>query len=168
MSFAHFLGKAMRGQKVLRADIFDAPTERVIAEGRFILAVLSLVAVVFAPLQVPRSTQAIEVLVAYAGFAAAVVAMRVCRFPRRPTACAVHVTDVVFLLALSAITKGELSPILAFFIFLVLFAASLRWNWRAVTATAIAVGLGVVIVVQIARAGANDDTHLKELVVLGA
>ena len=155
--------KLLRGAEISRADVFDAPTERVIAEGRIILAALSLFAVAFSPeLLPPRSTEGFLVLIAYAGFAVALIAICIWRFPRRPAGYGVHAIDICFQFALGALTEGRANPVLAFFTFFVLMAASLRWNWQAVMVTALVLA-GALVGVSIL----NANTDLQVAVVRG-
>ena len=155
--------KLLRGAEISRADVFDAPIERVIAEGRIILAALTLFAVAFSPeLRPPRSTEAFQVLIAYAGFAVALIAIWIWRFPRRPAGYAVHAIDICFQFALDALTEGRANPVLAFFTFFVLMAASLRWDWQAVMVTALVLAgapVGISILHTVAS-GANTDLQV--------
>jgi hypothetical protein len=144
MLLVRLFGKIVRGEKIVCADVFDAPTEGILSESRIILAALSLFVVWVSPdLLAPPGTAAFGVLVAYMGFAVAVPAVRVWRFPGRAAGYAVHVLDIAFLFALSALTGWRAGPFYPFFIFFILFAASLRWNWQAVMITAAVIALAV-------------------------
>src|SRR5262249_46828054 len=43
--------RLLRGEKITRADMFDAPSEEVIAQGRIVLCALSLLAIYLDPMQ---------------------------------------------------------------------------------------------------------------------
>ncbi|MBV9631494.1 MAG: ATP-binding protein [Xanthobacteraceae bacterium] len=130
-------GKLLRGEEVSRADVFDAPAERIIAQGRLVLATLSVIAVQLNPALVTIDNgTAIAVLVAYGIFAIGLTVGRVWRFREPAAGYLVHACDVAFLLVLGALSGGRATPVSAFFAFFVLVAASLRWNWQAVVATA--------------------------------
>ena len=66
--------RLLRGEKITRADMFDAPSERVIAQGRIVLCALSLLAVYLDPMQ--PETAVPGVLIAYSVFAVVLLAMR--------------------------------------------------------------------------------------------
>jgi signal transduction histidine kinase len=136
--------KILRGEQISRADLFDAPTERIIAEGRVVLAALSLAATLLNPaLLVTGDGTAWAVLIAYAVFAVGLTVGRVWRFREPAAGYLVHACDVGFLLALGVLTSGRANPLMAFFTFFVLLAASLRWDWQAVVATAGLLALAV-------------------------
>ena len=137
-------GKLLRGEEVSRADVFDAPAERIIAQGRLVLAALSLIAVQVNPALVTIDNgTAMAVLVAYGIFAVGLTVGRVWRFREPAAGYLVHACDVAFLLVLGALWGGRATPVSAFFAFFVLLAASLRWNWQAVVATAGALALAI-------------------------
>jgi signal transduction histidine kinase len=137
-------GKLLRGEEVSRADVFDAPAERIIAQGRLVLAALSLIAVQVNPALVTIDNgTAMAVLVAYGIFAVGLTVGRVWRFREPAAGYLVHACDVAFLLVLGALSGGRATPVSAFFAFFVLLAASLRWNWQAVVATAGALALAI-------------------------
>src|SRR5262245_60134393 len=136
--------KLLRGEKIVPADVFDAPVERIIAEGRLILAALSLFAVYLNPDLLARYDKgSFETVVAYAAFALTLVVMRIWRFPGSSAGYLVHAIDIGFLFVLSAMTEARATPFLAFFAFFVLLAASVRWNWQGVMATAALLALAV-------------------------
>jgi signal transduction histidine kinase len=121
--------------KILTMNALDAPAERIIAEGRVIVAALSLLAFEIDPdLVAPHSSTAFKVFVAYAGIAVTIVVARVWRFPFGVKGYAAHALDIAILLILGAL--GQAGLLVAFFAFYILLAASLRWDWQAVLATA--------------------------------
>jgi signal transduction histidine kinase len=136
--------KLLRGETVSPADVFDAPAERIIAEGRLVLAALSLAALQIDPALITIGNgTATAVLFAYAIFAVGLTVGRVWRFREPVAGYLVHACDVAFLLVLSALSGGGATPVSAFFAFSILLAASLRWNWQAVVATAGALALAI-------------------------
>ena len=161
--------KLLYRERIGRADVLDAPTERMIAEGRLILAALSLAAVIINPdLLKPHRTVAFEVLIAYAVFAIALVALRVWRFPRPTAGYAVHTLDIAFQVALSAVTAARASPVLSFFTFFVLLAASLRWDWHSVMVTAVALVIALWGTIALQGTGGNGtDTSPQMAIVRG-
>ena len=142
-----------------RANALDAPAERIIAEGRVIVALLSLLATKIDPDLVARhgsGSAVFKIFTVYAGIAVALVVARVWRFPSRFTGYTAHALDITFLMVLGA--QGENGLLLAFFTFYVLLAASLRWDWQAVLSTAGIVTLivwagGTIQTVQTGRPG---------------
>jgi signal transduction histidine kinase len=137
-------GKLLRGEKVSRADVFDAPAERIIAQGRLVLAALSVIAVQLNPALVTTDNgTAMAVLVAYGIFAAGLTVGRVWRCREPAAGYLVHACDVAFLLVLGALSGGRATPVSTFFAVFVLLSASLRWNWQAVVATAGGLALAI-------------------------
>ena len=155
-------GRLFRGERVTPADVFDAPAERIIAEGRLVLAALSLLAVqINPPLTTVGDGVAKAVLIAYGIFAAGLTAGRVWRFREPVAGYLVHACDVGFLLVLSATSGGRMTLVNAFFAFFVLLAASLRWNWQAVVATS------AVLAVVIWGAGVAQNLAVGDALVRG-
>jgi signal transduction histidine kinase len=129
-------GKLLRGETVSRADVFDAPAERIIAEGRLVLAALSLIVVQINPALISvGGGKVTAVLFAYAIFAVGLMVGRIWRFREPAAGYLVYGCDVVALLVLSATSGGRATLVNGFFAFFILLAASLRWNWQAVVAT---------------------------------
>src|SRR5262245_48307147 len=115
--------KLLRGIRVNRSDLLDSPTEKVIAEGRLILAALSLFAIAFAPALVPEESQAAQVLLFYAAFSLGLLVMRVWRFPQRITGFLVHAVDLSFQIATGILMVGRANPVVDLFALFVLLAA---------------------------------------------
>jgi signal transduction histidine kinase len=147
--------------RITHADLFNAPTEGVIAQGRLFLCALSLLAVTLEPTQPSQYAEATTLtLLGYLAFSAILVGLTRYRFLGLRTRQAIHVTDVVIISVLLSLTGGLASPFLIFFTF-ALLAATLRWQWHAVLATA-AVLAGVLLVVefkQTSPAGASGDVN---------
>src|SRR5262245_48032113 len=123
MSLACVPGKILRGERITRADLFDAPAERMIAEGRIVVAAVSMFAAWINPeLLAQADSAAFKLLAIYVLMAIALVVIRVWRIPGAATGYAVHTLDITFLFALSALTGMRASPFFAFLIFFVLLA----------------------------------------------
>jgi signal transduction histidine kinase len=121
--------------KISTVNALDAPAERIIAEGRVIVAALSLLAIeIDSNLVALHGSAAFKVFVAYAGIAVAVVVARIWRFPSGVTGYVAHALDIAILLLLGAL--GQAGLLVAFLTLYVLLAASLRWDWQAVLGTA--------------------------------
>src|SRR6516165_9023349 len=73
--------RILLGEKITPADVFDAHSERVIAEGRIILCALSLLAIWLDPGQLADSATATQVLIAYSALALALLAIPFWKFP---------------------------------------------------------------------------------------
>ena len=128
-----------------RADIFNAPTERVIAQGRLLLSALSMFAIQFDATQPTQYAEAAQLLVwLYFAFAAILVGLTRYRFLKSRTRLIIHFADVVIISVLLFLTDGPNSPFFVFFTF-ALLVAMLRWQWQAVVATAFALTLTLVI-----------------------
>lgn len=140
-------------------NALDAPAERIIAEGRVIVAALSLLAFEIDPnLFAPHSSAAFKVFVVYAGIAVTIVVARVWRFPFGVTGYAAHALDIALLLIVG--TLGQSGLLVAFFTFYILLAASLRWDWQAVLGTTgiitLAIWAGEILqTIRIGRPGEN-------------
>jgi hypothetical protein len=146
MALAHLSEKLVDLERRTRADIFNAPTERVIAQGRLLLCALSMFAILFDPTQPAQYAEAAQLLVlAYFVLAALLVALTRYRFLKPSGRAAIHFIDVVIISALLFLTDGPNSPFFVFFTF-ALLAAMLRWQWQAVVATAIALTVALLIV----------------------
>lgn len=114
------------------------PSGRVIAIGRYMLAMLFLFAVWFdlSPLFDPTSNTA-KVLGAYVLFSLAVVMLTWNDWwlDARISGPA-HAVDIAVFTALVATTEGSDSPYFTFFTFVIL-AAAIRWGWRVTALTAV-------------------------------
>src|SRR5262249_51778314 len=102
--------RILLGEKVTRADVFDAHSERVIAEGRILLCVLSLLGIWLDPMQLADSATATKVLLAYSALALALVAIPFWKFPGPVVGYIVHATDIGFLAALVTLSHAKPSP----------------------------------------------------------
>src|SRR5262245_24088625 len=92
--------RVLLGEKVTPADVFDAHSEHVIAEGRIILSALSLLAIWLDPMQLADSATAAKVLLAYSALALALLAIPFWKFPSPVAGYVVHAIDIGFLAAL--------------------------------------------------------------------
>jgi signal transduction histidine kinase len=132
--------KMARSEKVTRADVFDMSSERLIAQGRVVVCLISLIDLTFGPPTAQNATAAIFALAVYAVFSTILVAVTSYRFLNGKVQRFVHFADVATTCLLLILTDGSASPFLVLFIF-VLLAATLRWRWQAVLATAAAPAL---------------------------
>ena len=81
MALGHLSEKLVDLERRTRADIFNAPTERVIAQGRLLLCALSMFAIQFDPTQPTQYAEAAQLLVwIYFALAAILVALTRYRF----------------------------------------------------------------------------------------
>jgi hypothetical protein len=136
--------KLLRREHVNGTDLFDAPAENLIAEGRIILAALLLITAWISPgFLTPHGLLATQVLIAYAVVAVGIIAIRAWRLPGRGVSYAVHAIDIVVLCTLGVLTEARSTPFFAFFGFSVLLAASLRWNWQGVMGTAFVLAIAM-------------------------
>jgi signal transduction histidine kinase len=131
--------RLLRGEKITRADLFDSPSEEVIAQGRIVLCALCLLAVYLDPMQ--PGTAVLGVVVAYSVFAVVLLAIPFWKFPGRTAGYFLHAIDIAVLATLLALTHGSAGPFFAFFALVILLAAALRWDWRGVLVTAAVLGL---------------------------
>src|SRR4051812_10155088 len=97
-----------RGEKITRADVFDSPAGRVIAQGRVILCALSLLAIYLDPMQpVRNATASQEVLIAYSALAVALLAIPFWKLPGAAAGYLIHAIDIMFLTAMVVLTQGR-------------------------------------------------------------
>jgi signal transduction histidine kinase len=169
MTLAQVSDKLVAAERVTSADIFNAPAERVIAQGRLLLCALALLAVQFAPLQLTPSTlAAVLLLLAYFVFASILVGLTRYRFLGPRVRQAIHAIDIVFVSLLLLLNNGPSGPFFAFFTF-VLLAATIRWQWQAVIVTALALTAALFLVTVNKVALANGaDINLPTEIARGA
>src|SRR5262245_26218544 len=163
--------RILLGEKIAPADVFDAHSEHVIAEGRIILCALSLLAIWLDPGQLGDSPTATPVLVAYSALALALLAIPFWKFPGSVAGYLVHAADIGFLAALVILSQARPGPFFAFFTLVILLAAALRWDWQGVLATGavlavIMLAVGAVAL-QSASATASDGVALNGAIVRG-
>src|SRR6516225_3509277 len=140
--------RILLGERITPADVFDAHSERLIAEGRIILCALSLLAIWIDPGQLADSAIATQVLIAYSALALALLAIPFWKFPGSVAGYLVHAADIGFLAALAILSQARPGPVFALFILVILLAAALRWDWQGV------LGTGAVLAVIILAVGA--------------
>src|SRR5437667_9818384 len=154
-------------ERLTSADIFNAPAERVIAQGRLLLCALAILAIQFAPTQPTQYAQVAELILwAYFAFAAILVALTRYRFLTPTMRGLVQVVDVVMMSELLFFTDGPTSPFFVFFTF-ALLAAMLRWQWQVVIATAAAL-MGVLFIVRITEVATAANNDLNAAIIRGA
>src|SRR6516164_921234 len=138
MSLVSLAEKLAGLERLTSADLFNASTERIIAEGRLLLCALATLAILFEPTQPAQYVPVVALtLMGYLAFSAILVALTRYRFLSQRTRQAIHLVDVVIISILLCLTEGPASPFFVFFTF-ALLAATLRWQWQAVVATAAA------------------------------
>jgi signal transduction histidine kinase len=118
-----------------RAGALDAPVERIVANGRVILAVFALLASEVDVDLLGYRGAAFKLLVAYSCLAIVLAAIRVWRIPGRSTPYVIHCVDLAFVVALGVLAGERAHSLLALFTLCVLLAANLRWSWKAALAT---------------------------------
>src|SRR5262245_6834856 len=109
--------------KASHADVFSAPAEWVIAQGRLFLWTLWLVAVYLVP-PVPAdfATATYVMLIGYSVYAVGLVVVTHWRLPGPTSQRRIHAADVVATSLLLFLTDGPTSPFSAFFTFILLAA----------------------------------------------
>ena len=146
-------------------QLFDAPAEIAIAQGRVVLVAISLVGVAIDPTEPPglgvscsNHTDILRNLcVGRLSLAALACDSRAGRHPE-------HTVDVVVVTALLVLSDGFSSPFLVFFTF-VLLAASLRWDWQGIAATTAALTLLAVAVAIFDFSLARQNFDLKDSII---
>jgi signal transduction histidine kinase len=173
------LRKLADWSKFQLADVFDAPAEWVIAQGRLYLCAFSLIAVSLDPPQpFEIATATSRMLWIYFLFSIGLVIATNWRLPDRQSRIGIHCADIIVTSLLLLLTQAMTGPFFVFFTF-VLLAATLRWDWPSVFATLIVLLLVLIVLNtlagarEIATPGAipNNFTHLlvraSYLVVIG-
>jgi len=163
--------KLLLGEKVTPADVFDDHSERIIAQGRIILCALSLLGIWLDPIQLGNSATAPKVLLAYSALALALLLFPFWRFPGPLAGYVVHATDIGFLAALVIVSQARSGPFFAFFAFVVLLAAAMRWDWQGVLGTSVVLGVIMLVVGAVgslsASATPSDGFALNRAIVRG-
>jgi hypothetical protein len=168
MPFSHVAQRVVVGHKqVASSDIFDVPVERVIAQSRLTLCLISLFVAYLQPIQPARyAAAATLVLTVYTLFSAGLVVLTYHRFLGPPTQWLIHFADIAFISVLLFLTGGATNPSLVLFIFALLAAVFRRWNWQVVLATATAVGLALLVANIIWGAIANAEGVERDLTTI--
>jgi signal transduction histidine kinase len=163
--------RILLGEKIAPADVFDAHSERVIAEARIILCALSLLAIWLDPGQLGDSPTATQVLIAYSALALALLAIPFWKFPGSVAGYLVHAADIGFLAALVILSQARPGPFFALFTLFILLAAALRWDWQGVLGTGAALAVIMlavgVIASRSAPASTSDSFALNGAIVRG-
>jgi signal transduction histidine kinase len=161
MSLPNVSEKLVGLERITRADIFNAPTERVIALGRLLLCALSTLAIQLQPTEPAQHAANTQLaMMLYLLFAAILVPLTRYRFLSQRTRAVIHLADILFISVLLSLTDGPTSPFFVFFTF-ALLAATLRWQWQAVVATAGAL-TGVLLI------AGTADINLDAAIIRGA
>ena len=124
-----------KSKKPSISEIYDAPVEVVIAYGRVVLSIVSMIAVAVGGSE-PSAYAGLVLYVVrlYSVYSIAMLyALAKGRQPIKPTTA--HLIDLSVTSALLLMTQGLFGPF-AFFFNFILLAASLRWSWRGVALTA--------------------------------
>ena len=116
-------------------QLFDAPAEIAIAQGRVVLSALSLVGIWIDPTEPPAFAFHVQsILLFYALYALTVLTVLHWRVIHPVGGNVIHTVDIIVVALLLFLSDGFSSPFLVFFTF-VLLAASLRWDWQGIAAT---------------------------------
>jgi signal transduction histidine kinase len=156
MPLLRILQRIVRSETILRSDILDAPAEQIIAQGRFVLCLISLLSVHLHPTEPAQySAAVILVLTVYTVLSAGLVALTYRRFLSPSTQQLIHFADFTIISLLLFLIEGLTSPslvlsTLVLSTFVLLAATFRRWKWQEVVATAAAFGL-VLLVANIIR-----------------
>ena len=151
--------------KTFFRQLFDAPAEIAIAQGRVVLVAISLVGVAIDPTEPPGLAFHVQTtLILYAIYGLAVLALLHWRVIHELGGTLTHTVDVVVVTALLVLSDGFSSPFLVFFTF-VLLAASLRWDWQGIAATTAALTLLAVAVAIFDFSMARQNFDLKESII---
>src|SRR5262249_35675300 len=154
-------------ERLTSADIFNAPAERAIAQGRLLLCALAALAIQFSPTQPTQYAATAElVLWGYLAIAAILVGLTRYRFLTPTMRALIHFVDIVMISELLLLTDGPTSPFFLFFTF-ALLAAMLRWQWQVVIATAVAL-MGVLFIIRITGVAAAANNDLNAAIIRGA
>jgi signal transduction histidine kinase len=168
MPFSHIAQRVVGHKQVASRNIFDVPAERVIAQSRFVLCLISLLVAHLQPIQAAQyANEATLVLTAYTIFSAVLVALTYHRFLAPSTQRLIHCADIAIISVLLFLTEGATSPSLVLFIFALLAAVFRRWKWQVILATAVAFGLALLVAniiwgsIANAEAVENDLTNIS-------
>jgi signal transduction histidine kinase len=167
MPFSHIAQRVVRHKQVASRHILDVPAERIIAQSRFVLCLITLLVAHLQPVKPAQyATAATLILTAYTIFAAGLVALTYHRFVAPTTQRLIHFADIAIICVLLFLTEGATSPSLVLFIFALLAAVFRRWSWQVVLATAIAFGLAFLVANIIWGAIANAEGVERDLTTI--
>src|SRR5438094_732898 len=131
MPLLRVLKKTARSEIVTPADIFDAPSEQLIAQGRLILCGFASLMVYLTPAPPAQNAVAVFiVLLAYSVFAVTLVALTSNSFLSSTARYLIHITDIASICALLFVADETVTPIFFVFFIFALLAATLRWHWQ--------------------------------------
>jgi signal transduction histidine kinase len=133
-----------KSKKPSISEIYDAPVEVVIAYGRLVLSIVSMIAVAVGGSEPPEHAGLVLLVVRLYSVYSTGMLFLFARGRQPLKSTTVHLIDLSVTSALLLLTKGLAGPF-AFFFNFILLAASLRWNWRGVALTA-AFPFGLVLV----------------------
>jgi signal transduction histidine kinase len=125
-----------RLEQLTAADLFDAPAERVIAQGRLVLSAFALLAVQIEPTEPALYATVVNYLVLTYLLIAVALVVLTRRIPPPFTPLLIHVVDISLVSILLVLSDAPSSPFFAFFTF-ILLASALRWGSRSVLTTAV-------------------------------
>ena len=167
MPFSHVAQRAAGHKQIASSDIFNVPIERLIAQSRFVLCLISLLVAYLQPIYPAQyATAATVILTAYTFFSAGLVVLTYYRFLGPSTQWLIHFADIATISVLLFLTGGATSPPLVLFLFALLAAVFRRWNWQVVLATAIAFGLALLVANIIWGAIANVEAVEGDLTTI--
>src|SRR3981081_610485 len=110
MSFSHITQRVVGRKQLAFSEILDVPAERLIAQSRFVLCLITLLVNHLQPQPAQYAAAATLILTAYTIFAAGLVALTYHRFVAPTTQRLIHFTDIVIISALLFLTEGAASP----------------------------------------------------------
>jgi signal transduction histidine kinase len=146
-------------------QLFDAPAEIAIAQGRVVLAALSLVGIWFDPTEPPAFALHVQTtLIFYALYALTILTVLHWRVVHLVGGNIIHAVDIIIVTLLLFLSDGFSSPFLVFFTF-VLLAASLRWDWQGIVATTATLTLLAVVIALIDSSLMRQSFDLKDSII---
>ena len=148
-------------------QVFDAPVEIVIAQGRAVLAAFSLAAITIDPTEPKQLAPLVAAtLILYAAYSVALLGALHRRYVRNPGIWLVHSVDLLIVAVLLSLTDGFSSPFLVFFTF-ALLAASLRWDWPGIAYTMIVL-VAIATVAALVDVADGGSLNLNQAIVRAA
>jgi signal transduction histidine kinase len=124
-----------KSKKPSISEIYDAPVEVVIAYGRLVLSIVSLIAVAVGGSEPSEYASLVLYVMELYSFYSIAILFALARGRQPIESTIIHLIDLSVTSALLLMTQGLFGPF-AFFFNFILLAASLRWNWRGVALTA--------------------------------
>src|SRR6266404_2216781 len=124
-----------KSKKPSISEIYDAPVEVVIAYGRLVLSIVSMIAVAVGGSEPSEYANPVRFVLQLYSVYSIVKLFALARGRQTIESTTAHLIDLSVTSALLLMTQGLFGPF-AFFFNFILLAASLRWSWRGVALTA--------------------------------